>query len=95
MNEKLDSVYLTLFYGEAAMNAHKIYVDFPGLIRMVQTCESLKMILVANKVVNLLSAELEEGPQCDTRGSKKEEVVHRIPKDIWDLSWASGLSFYF
>ena len=77
------------------MDARKIYVDFPGLIRMVQTCESIKMISVANKVVNLLSAELEEGPQCDTRGSKKEEVVHRIPKDIWDASWASGLSFYF
>jgi hypothetical protein len=52
--KKLDTIYPFLFDGEALPNAHRAHGDVEGLVRILQTCESMKACLLTKKVVHPL-----------------------------------------
>ena len=52
--KKLDTIYPFLFDGEALPNAHRAHGDVEGLVRILQTCESMKACLFIKKVVHPL-----------------------------------------
>ena len=67
--KKLDSLYPFLFEAAALPNAHRAQGDVDGLIRIANTCESMKTCLLSQKVAQPLTVWWERQQVMGTRAA--------------------------